>query len=139
MRNLIVLEILARLRRYARWNGRFRVLSFAGLATCLIVGGFGVWLCISTVSHVSEVARTSISRETVESMKRSVAEYSSVSLEGCWQEAKALFSLQAWMERPLGQNVSGLKTACLPSQDVCNEMTCERRSNLPGAKEGART
>lgn len=139
MKNLIWIKLLTRLKSHPHWTKEFKVFAVAGVVAFLILGGFGIWLGISAVGHVSEIARISTSSEKIEALKRSVTERSTFAFQECWQEAKSLFRLQPWMERPIGQNVLDLKTVCLEGQAPCDGLSCENRVNTNDEKGGVRT
>jgi hypothetical protein len=92
---------------------------FLGIA-CLVIllgGGLIVWAGVATFRHVATIGENANVQEQVQSLKKTgVLTLPAIPKVGCWQKAQSMLVLQIWIEKPIGENVQGLKDACFGSE-----------------------
>ncbi len=105
----------------------------------LLTGFLGIWLFISSIQLVSNIANNSFTNQMVETVKSDlVAIQPNVAFESCWSEAKNLFKIEQWTSQTLEQNLVGLKSACLGGPtNKCESSECvDKNKNAPNQSKG---
>lgn len=82
----------------------------------LLVGGLIIWAGIATVRHVASIGANVNVQEQVQNLQGSALNLQTMAKVGCWEKAQSLLTVQVWLEKPVAENIQGLKDACLGSE-----------------------
>ena len=124
--NHLILEQLKNLKTNPQLKRKFKIFLGVGLTGFLVVCALVVWAGIATFKNVaSSVGANPVVQEKIKSWNDSNLQEKIGSLEtgvknlpalakaGCWTTAQSLMKVQAWIEKPVAENVNSLKVACL--------------------------
>jgi hypothetical protein len=96
---------------------KLKVFLGIGCLGILLVGGLIIWAGVATVKHVASVGANVNVQEQVQNLKTGVLNLPAIAKVGCWEKAQSLLAVQVWLEKPVAENIQGLKDACFGSEE----------------------
>ena len=109
-------ETMRRFMANDQLKKKLKVFLGIGCLGILLVGGLIIWAGVATVKHVATIGTNVNVQERVQNLKTGALTLPAMAKVGCWEKAQSLLTVQVWLEKPAGENIQGLKDACLGSE-----------------------
>ncbi len=92
---------------------RLKILAIVGIIGLFLTTGLVVWLGIAAVQFASNQIQVLELPNGVESLATQIGSLPAAVPPSCWAKAQSLMSYEAWLTRPIGENLLHLKTVCI--------------------------
>lgn len=141
MKQLILLEILKKLKDRPDLLRKAKVLAAVGAIGLFATGALAIWAGVSAINYVAKQANVLMQSPQVttniESLKTEAKGLRFQPLN-CWVKAQGLMAVEPWLLRPALENLKNLKMACLEaSTPACEGDDCTQKTKLTQTTEGS--
>jgi len=109
-------EIIRRVMANDQLKKKLKVFLGIGCLGILLVGGLIIWAGVATIKNVASIGAKVNVQEQVQNLKTGTLTLPAIAKVGCWEKVQSLLAVQVWLEKPVGENIQGLKDACLGSE-----------------------
>jgi len=113
VKHLVLLELMRKLQANDQLKRKLKIFLGVGLAGFLLVGAFIIWAGFATIQHVASLGANVNVQEQVRDLKKEMPNIPALAKVGCWDKVKSLLNVEAWLEKPVAENLQSLKDACL--------------------------
>lgn len=113
MKHLVLLELMKKFKANDQLKRKLKIFLGVGLAGFLLVGALIIWAGFATIQHVASLGANVNVQEQVRGLKKEMPDIPALAKVGCWDKVKSLLSVEAWLEKPVAENLQSLKDACL--------------------------
>ncbi len=113
MKHIIILELLRKLKTNHPLRRKFKIFLGVGLVGSLMVGALVVWAGFATFKSVANLGSDPIVQEKILKIESEIGKLPPLAKTGCWDAVKGLMNVEAWIEKPVSNNLSSLKLACV--------------------------
>ena len=113
MKNIILLELLKKLKTNHQLKRKLKIFLGIGLVGAIMVGALVVWAGIATFKSVASLATNPNVQEKVLNLETEIQNLPAMAKVGCWTAAQGLLEVEVWLEKPLIDNFNSIKLACL--------------------------
>ena len=110
-------ETMRRFMANDQLKKKLKVFLGIGCLGILLVGGLIIWAGVATVKHVASVGANVNVQEQVQNLRTGALNLPAIAKVGCWEKAQSLLAVQVWLEKPVAENIQGLKDACFGSEE----------------------
>lgn len=113
MKSLILLEIANRLKNSSKLRKKLKIFIVVGALGLVLIGTLVVWAGFAGLRYVSKLANEPTVATQVGDLQTEIQKLPALLNAGCWSTAQSLINVAPWLERPIADNFTSLKVACL--------------------------
>lgn len=113
MKLLMLQEILKNLAKDRRFKRTFKIFLGASLVGCFMIGALVVWGGIAVFKGVASIGTSPVVQEKILNLETEIQNAPALVKVGCWETVKKYINVESWIEKPIVENYSNIKTACL--------------------------
>ncbi len=113
MKYLILQEMLKKLTTDRRFKRTFKIFLAASLVGCIMIGALVIWGGIAIFKGVSSIGTSPVVQEKILNLETEIQNAPALAKVGCWETVKKYINVESWLEKPVVENYSNIKTACL--------------------------
>lgn len=119
MKRSLFFLILRKLKEKPHLKRKLKIFITVGLVGFLFVGAMTLWAGYAAFNYVAslttQAAKSPEVAAQIENVKTEVSRLPHLEALSCWNHAQSLMHVQPWLERPIMDNLTQLKGACLQS------------------------
>lgn len=113
MKHIIILELLRKLKTNHPLRRKFKIFLGVGLVGSLMVGALVVWAGVATFKSVASFGADPSVQQKILNIESEIGKLPPLAKTGCWTAVKGLMNVETWIEKPISNNLSSLKLACV--------------------------
>jgi hypothetical protein len=130
MKHDLFFDLITKRKQNPKLMRKIKILAAVGIAGFLLTGIVAIWAGLSAFNYIAkattDIAQSSMAQTQVENLATELKSLPQFKALDCWSKTQSLMSVQPWYERPVLENLKGLKAACLEGpQKVCKGVACK--------------
>ena len=103
------------------------ILGSLGIITFV---GFVIWAFVSIISFGSEKIQSASLNQNITQIENHISNFTGLQAVNCWNHFQKLAQVEVWLQKPLGENLDQLTSACFKKvKNDCKGADCQNEQH----------
>lgn len=113
MKHLLLIEILRKFGTNPQLRRKLKIVFAVVFVCCLATGTLVIWGGISAFKSIAAIGTSPVVQEKILRLETTIENAPALVQTGCWETVKSLMNVEVWIEKPIAESYSKVKSACL--------------------------